>query len=102
MKFIEKQWIYEILWQTDVYGGYHLEWGNPITKEVTWYTLMSHSVNKEKSIFVFVQDWAQSIHWLWLKKQSCNQVSISRVSKIYNSVFTTTLVIFKQYHVCDM
>jgi hypothetical protein len=35
-----KQWIYEILGQMDVYGGYHPEWGNPITKEVISYALM--------------------------------------------------------------
>jgi hypothetical protein len=35
----KKQWIYEILRQMDVSGGYHPEWGNPITKEHTWYTL---------------------------------------------------------------
>jgi hypothetical protein len=35
----EKQWIYEILRQMDVSGGYHPEWGNPITKELTCYTL---------------------------------------------------------------
>ena len=29
--------IYEILRQMDVSGGYHSEWGNPITKEDTWY-----------------------------------------------------------------
>jgi hypothetical protein len=34
-----KKWIYETLGQMDVYGGYHPEWGNPITKEVTWYAL---------------------------------------------------------------
>jgi hypothetical protein len=34
-----KQWIYEILRQMDISGGYHPEWGNPITKELTWYAL---------------------------------------------------------------
>jgi hypothetical protein len=34
-----KQWIYEILRQMDESGGYHSEWGNPITKEHTWYAL---------------------------------------------------------------
>jgi hypothetical protein len=32
-----KQWIYDILRQMDGSGGYYLKWGNPITKEHTWY-----------------------------------------------------------------
>jgi hypothetical protein len=32
-----KQWIYEVLRQMDGSGGCHPEWGNPITKEHTWY-----------------------------------------------------------------
>jgi hypothetical protein len=34
-----KQWIYEILRQMDGPGGYYSVWGNPITKELTWYAL---------------------------------------------------------------
>ena len=34
-----KQWIYEILGQMDVSGGYHPEWGHLVTIEVTWYAL---------------------------------------------------------------
>jgi hypothetical protein len=32
--------IYEIRRQMDGSGGYHPEWGNPITKELTWYVLI--------------------------------------------------------------
>ena len=34
-----KQWFHEILGQLDGSGVYHPEWGNPITKEHTWYAL---------------------------------------------------------------
>jgi hypothetical protein len=36
---IKKERIYEIPRQMDGPGGYHPEWGNPITKELTWYAL---------------------------------------------------------------
>ena len=35
----KKQWIYEIFRQMNGVGGYHPEWGNPITIEVTWHAL---------------------------------------------------------------
>jgi hypothetical protein len=34
-----KQWVHEILRQMDGTRNYHTEWGNPITKEHTWYAL---------------------------------------------------------------
>jgi hypothetical protein len=40
----EKQWIHEILRQMDVSGWYHPEWGNPITKEHTWYALIDKQI----------------------------------------------------------
>jgi hypothetical protein len=43
-----KQWIYEILGQMDVSGGYHSEWGNPTTKEVTWYALTDKWILAQK------------------------------------------------------
>ena len=32
----------------DVSGGYHPEWGNPITKELTWYTLTDKWILAQK------------------------------------------------------
>jgi hypothetical protein len=32
----------------DVSGGYHPEWGNPITKEVTWYALTDKWILAQK------------------------------------------------------
>jgi hypothetical protein len=43
-----KQWIYEILRQMDVSGGYHPEWGNAITKEHTWYALIGKWILPQK------------------------------------------------------
>jgi hypothetical protein len=40
--------MYEILGQMDVHGGYHSEWGNPITKEVTWYALTDKWILAQK------------------------------------------------------
>ena len=34
--------------QMDVSGGYHPEWGNPITKEVTWYVLTDKWILAQK------------------------------------------------------
>ena len=34
--------------QMDVSGGYHAEWGNPITKEVTWYALTDKWILAQK------------------------------------------------------
>jgi hypothetical protein len=36
----QKQWIYKILRQMYGSGRYHPKWGNPITKELTWYALI--------------------------------------------------------------
>ena len=43
-----KQWIYEILGQMDVSGGYHPEWCNPITKEVNWYSVTDKWILAQK------------------------------------------------------
>jgi hypothetical protein len=32
----------------DVSGGYHPEWGNPITKELTWYALTDKWILAQK------------------------------------------------------
>ena len=45
---LKKQWIYEILGQMDVSGGHHPEWGNPVTKEVTWYALTDKWILAQK------------------------------------------------------
>jgi hypothetical protein len=34
--------------QMDVSGGYHPEWGKPITKEVTWYALTDKWILAQK------------------------------------------------------
>jgi hypothetical protein len=33
----------------DVSGGYHPEWGNPITKDVTWYALSDNWILAQKT-----------------------------------------------------
>ena len=43
-----KKWIYEILRQMDASEGYHPEWVNPITKEVTWYALIDKWILAQK------------------------------------------------------
>jgi hypothetical protein len=45
---IKKQWIYEILRQTDGTRKYHPEWGKPITKEHTWYKLIDKWILAQK------------------------------------------------------
>jgi hypothetical protein len=45
---IKKQWIHEILWQMDGTRKYHPEWGNPITKEYTWYALTGKWIIAQK------------------------------------------------------
>jgi hypothetical protein len=40
--------IHEILSQMDVSGGYHPKWGNPITKEHTWYALTDKWILAQK------------------------------------------------------
>jgi hypothetical protein len=44
----KKQWIYEIPRQMDGSGEYHPEWGNPITKELTWYVLTDKWILAQK------------------------------------------------------
>ena len=44
----EKQRIYEILGEMDISGEYHPEWGNTITKEVTWYALTDKWILSQK------------------------------------------------------
>ena len=39
---------YEIPRQMDGSGGYHPEWGNPITKEITWYALTDKWILAQK------------------------------------------------------
>ena len=43
-----KQWIYEILGQMDVSGGYHPYWGNLITEEVIRYALTDKWILAQK------------------------------------------------------
>jgi hypothetical protein len=45
---IKKQQTYEILRQMDRSGGYNPEWGNPITKEHTWYVLTDKWILAQK------------------------------------------------------
>jgi hypothetical protein len=45
---IKNNEFYEILGQMDVSGVYHPEWGNPITKEVTWYALTDKWILAQK------------------------------------------------------
>jgi hypothetical protein len=41
-------------------GGYHPEWGNPITKEVTWYALTDKWILARKLIVFFVNPFSNS------------------------------------------
>jgi hypothetical protein len=43
-----KQWIHEIIRQMDGSGGYLPEWGNPFTKEHTWYALTDKQIFTQK------------------------------------------------------
>jgi hypothetical protein len=45
---IKIQWIYEIPRQMDGPGELHPEWGNPITKELTWYVLTDEWILAQK------------------------------------------------------
>ena len=48
----EKQWIYEILRHMDGSRGYHPKWGNPITKEHTWFALTDKQILAQKLRFL--------------------------------------------------
>ena len=43
-----KKWNHKILRQMDGSGGYHLKWGNPATKENTWYAFTDKCILAQK------------------------------------------------------
>jgi hypothetical protein len=79
-----KQWLHEVHRQMDGTRIYHSEWGNPDTKEHTWYVLtdkwiltqkltmqmvqptdnMEHRRKKDKGVDASVLHW-RGIRWLW-------------------------------------
>ena len=76
------QWIYEILRQVDVSGGYHPEWGNPITKELTWYAVTDKWIVAQKRRILKIQFFKH----MRIKKKEVQSVDTSFLLRIGNKI----------------
>jgi hypothetical protein len=81
---IKKQWIYKILRQMNGTGGNHPEWGNPITKELTWYALTEKWILAQKLRIPKIK-FAKHMK---LKKKEDQSVDTSSLLRIGNKIPT--------------
>ena len=69
---IKKQQIYEILKEMDATIKYYSEWGNPITKEDSWYALTGKRILAQKPGMTKIQ----FINQMTLKKKKEQSIDI--------------------------
>jgi hypothetical protein len=79
--YLAVKWIHEILRQMDGSAGYHTEWGNQITKELTWYTLTDKWILAQKLRIPKIQ----FAKYMKIKKEDKN-VDTSFLLRIRNKI----------------